>query len=183
MVATFAMDNGTVQGSDAIGIYSFTDTSLGIRKYVVDGKGFFFCLNPSHVSSYSGCYRPDGLVWYLRPFPFWAQFVIVPTFSIISSLANLQPFTGRKNQVNLVVMVLISCATYAANTVANHYIFNRTDVVSAIGAFTAGLLGNTYARKMRGTAFTLMVTGVLFLVPVSPRIRIYSEPTSISLFL
>jgi hypothetical protein len=38
MVATFAMDNGTVQGSDAIGIYSFTDTSPGIKKYVVDGK-------------------------------------------------------------------------------------------------------------------------------------------------
>ena len=30
-----------------------------------------------------------------------------------------------------------------------------------------GLLGNVYSRKMGGTAFTSMVTGVLFLVPVS----------------
>ena len=42
-----------------------------------------------------------------------------------------------------------------------------TDVVSAIGAFVVGFLGNVYSRKMGGTAFTSMVTGVLFLVPVS----------------
>jgi len=66
-----------------------------------------------------------------------------------------------------VVMVVISCCSYATNKVANHYIFNRSDIVSAIGAFTVGLLGNIYSRKMGGTAFTSMVTGVLFLVPVS----------------
>ena len=64
-------------------------------------------------------------------------------------------------------MVIISCCSYATNKVANHYIFNRSDVVSAIGAFTVGLLGNVYSRRMGGTAFTSMVTGVLFLVPVS----------------
>ena len=64
-------------------------------------------------------------------------------------------------------MVVISCCSYATNKVANHYIFNRSDIVSAIGAFTVGLLGNIYSRKMGGTAFTSMVTGVLFLVPVS----------------
>ena len=48
---------------------------------------------------------------------------------------------------------------------ANHYIFNRSDVVSCIGAFVVGLLGNMYSRVFRGTAFTAMVTGVLFLVP------------------
>jgi len=47
----------------------------------------------------------------------------------------------------------------------SHYIFDRSDVVSAIGAFTVGLLGNVYSRRMGGTAFTSMVTGVLFLVP------------------
>lgn len=66
-------------------------------------------------------------------------------------------------------MVIISCCSYTSNKVANHYIFNRSDVVSAIGAFTIGLLGNIYSRKMGGTAFTSMVTGVLFLVPVSRR--------------
>jgi uncharacterized membrane protein YjjB (DUF3815 family) len=63
-------------------------------------------------------------------------------------------------------MVVISCASYTSNKVANHYIFDRSDIVSAIGAFTVGILGNVYSRKFGGTAFTSMVTGVLFLVPV-----------------
>ena len=36
---------------------------------------------------------------------------------------------------------------------ANHFIFNRSDVVSAIGAFVVGLLGNIYSRIFGGTAF------------------------------
>ncbi|KAF8897669.1 hypothetical protein BD779DRAFT_1492018 [Infundibulicybe gibba] len=110
---------------------------------------------------YDGCYRPKGFPWYLQPFPTWTAFIIVPTFSTLSSLANLQPFKSKQ----LPVMVVISCCSYASNKIANHYIFNRSDVVSAIGAFTVGLLGNVYSRKMGGTAFTSMVTGVLFLVP------------------
>ena len=39
-------------------------------------------------------------------------------------------------------------------------------------SFAVGLLGNVYSRKMGGTAFTSMVTGVLFLVPVSPAVRL-----------
>jgi len=110
-----------------------------------------------------GCYRPKSFPWYLQPFPFWTSFIIVPLFSFLSSLSNLQPLKSRQ----LPVMVIISCCSYATNKVANHYIFNRSDVVSAIGAFTVGLLGNVYSRRMGGTAFTSMVTGVLFLVPVS----------------
>lgn len=110
-----------------------------------------------------GCYRPKHFPWYLQPFPTWTAFLIVPTFSLLSSLANLQPLRSKQ----LPVMVVISCASYASNKIANHYIFNRSDVVSAIGAFTVGVLGNVYSRKMGGTAFTSMVTGVLFLVPVS----------------
>ncbi|EIW82315.1 DUF1212-domain-containing protein [Coniophora puteana RWD-64-598 SS2] len=108
-----------------------------------------------------GCFRQGDWPWYLRPFPSWTEYIIVPIFSILSSLANLQPAKSKE----LVVMVVISCASYASNKVANHYIFNRSDIVSAIGAFTVGLLGNMYSRKMGGTAFTSMVTGVLFLVP------------------
>ncbi|KAJ3710400.1 DUF1212-domain-containing protein [Lentinula raphanica] len=109
----------------------------------------------------AGCYRPKHFPWYLRRFPPRTDLAIVPTFSLLSSLANLQPFRSKQ----LPVMVVISCASYASNKIANHYIFNRSDVVSAIGAFTVGVLGNAYSRKMGGTAFTSMVTGVLFLVP------------------
>lgn len=108
------------------------------------------------------CYRPTSFPWYLQRFPWWTQFPIVPIFSTISSLSNDQPYT-----LDLIVMVVISCISYAANKVADHFIFNRSDVVSAIGAFVVGVLGNLYSRRAGGTAFTSMVTGVLFLVPVS----------------
>ncbi|KAI0750823.1 DUF1212-domain-containing protein [Daedaleopsis nitida] len=148
VTGTFVSDNGTLSvingGAPLIGTFTFTSGAPLAREHIVDG-----------------CYRPPGFAWYLQPFPWWAQFFIVPTFSVLSSLANLQPFLT----VELAVMVVISCVSYAANKIANHFIFNRSDVVSAIGAFAVGLLGNIYSRRMGGTAFTSMVTGVLFLVP------------------
>jgi uncharacterized membrane protein YjjB (DUF3815 family) len=110
---------------------------------------------------FDGCLRTPENPWYMQPYPWWTQFFLVPMFSTLSSLANMQPIRSAQ----LPVMVVISCTAYAANKVANHFIFNRSDVVSAIGAFVVGVLGNTYSRKMGGTAFTSMVTGVLFLVP------------------
>ncbi|EDR12485.1 uncharacterized protein LACBIDRAFT_145192, partial [Laccaria bicolor S238N-H82] len=120
------------------------------------GNDFYLLLDPQ-----TRCYRPNSFPLYLQPFPTWTAAIIVPLFSTLSSLANLQPLRSKQ----LPVMVIISCFSYASNKIANHYIFNRSDVVSAIGAFTVGLLGNVYSRKMGGTAFTSMVTGVLFLVP------------------
>ncbi|KAJ7684037.1 hypothetical protein B0H17DRAFT_1160802 [Mycena rosella] len=122
---------------------------------------FSHILAPHTADVIEGCFRPQSAPWFRQPFPTYCAFVIVPIFSLVSSLANLQPVRSRQ----LPVMVVISCCSYASNKVANHYIFNRSDVVSAIGAFTVGLLGNVYSRKMGGTAFTSMVTGVLFLVP------------------
>ncbi|KAI0375696.1 DUF1212-domain-containing protein [Pilatotrama ljubarskyi] len=148
ITGTFVSDNGTFaninHGQPLEGTFTFVSGAPYIREHIIDG-----------------CYRPPTFPWYLQPFPWWTQFIIVPIFSIMSSLANLQPLWT----VELVVMVVISCVSYAANKVANHFIFNRSDVVSAIGAFAVGLLGNIYSRKMGGTAFTSMVTGVLFLVP------------------
>ncbi|KZW03811.1 DUF1212-domain-containing protein [Exidia glandulosa HHB12029] len=108
-----------------------------------------------------GCYRNPDWPWYLQEFPWWTLFILVPVFSFISSLSSMQPLKRK----DLPIMVVISCASFAANTAANYYIFERSDVVSAIGAFVVGLLGNLYSRVFRGTAFTVMVTGVLFLVP------------------
>ncbi|EJF61275.1 hypothetical protein DICSQDRAFT_61293 [Dichomitus squalens LYAD-421 SS1] len=148
ITGTFVSDNGTFaninHGEPLTGTFSFTSEAPFHREHIVDG-----------------CYRPPSFPWYLQKFPWWTQFIIVPIFSVLSSLANLQPLWT----VELVVMVVISCVSYAANKIANHFIFNRSDVVSAIGAFAVGLLGNLYSRKMGGTAFTSMVTGVLFLVP------------------
>ena len=146
MTGTWLADNDSSNSTvPQIGTWIFTHALPLAQQDIVDG-----------------CYRPRDFPWYLQPFPTWTAFIIVPVFSLLSSLANLQPLRSKQ----LPVMVVISCCSYASNKIANHYIFNRSDVVSAIGAFTVGVLGNVYSRKMGGTAFTSMVTGVLFLVPV-----------------
>jgi len=143
----FIVDNGTLTRPEipSFGSFTFTNGSA-----------------PLSMNMHDGCFRALENPWYLQPFPFWTQFITVPLFSTLSSLSNLQPW----RELDLVVMVVISCISFAANKAANHFIFNRSDIVSAIGAFAVGLLGNIYSRMFGGTAFTVMVTGVLFLVPV-----------------
>lgn len=58
-----------------------------------------------------GCTRQNGGPWYLQQLPVWTLFVLVPIYSVISSLWKLQPFRSKQ----LPVMVAISCLSYAAN--------------------------------------------------------------------
>lgn len=153
VVGGFVPDNGTFSfvngGKPLNGTFTFSDLADPLRR--------------EHIVV--GCFRQPDQPWYLQVFPWWTQFIIVPIFSLLSSLMNLQPIWTS----DMLVMIIISCASYTTNKVANHFIPNRSDFVSFIGAFSVGILGNIYSRRMNGTAFTVMVTGVLFLVPVSPQ--------------
>lgn len=64
-------------------------------------------------------------------------------------------------------MVIFSCAANAANRAVAIVFPSSAAATSAAGAFVVGILGNLYSRLGGGTAFTAMLTGVLFLVPVS----------------
>lgn len=66
----------------------------------------------------------------------------------------------------MAAMVAFSCAAYAANRGANRVFSDRPEMVSAVGSVVIGVCGNIWSRLGGGTAFTVMVTGVLFLVPV-----------------
>ncbi|KAG9124776.1 hypothetical protein FRC07_010268 [Ceratobasidium sp. 392] len=161
MPGVFTDDNGRIIFD---GAFSFLKPAASVSNTV------------KYVSK--GCMRNMNGPWYLQQLPIWTLLILVPVYSTISSLWKLQPFRSKQ----LPVMVIISCASYAANKgghalpiaawlplipleAANQFIFNRSDVVSAIGAFVTGILGNAYARIFRGTAFTAMVTAVSFLVP------------------
>jgi uncharacterized membrane protein YjjB (DUF3815 family) len=63
-------------------------------------------------------------------------------------------------------MVVILCISFAANNTANHFVYNRSNVVSAIGAFAVGFLGNVYSCRFGCAAPMEMVAGELFLVLV-----------------
>ena len=146
LVGIFAADNNNTFGTGipAAGQFSFTKAPTFHREHVIQG-----------------CYRQPENPWYLRPFPSWIQFIVVPLFSTISSMSNMQPLRSA----NMVSMVVISCISYTANKLATRYVFENSEVVSVVGAFVTGILGNLYALKFGGSAFTMMVTGVLFLVP------------------
>ncbi|KAF7968626.1 hypothetical protein HWV62_29791 [Athelia sp. TMB] len=174
ILANFTSDNSSITSvSGNTGVVTFANVNATLATYIVNGVyksagSYFDQLTNACVNA--GCFRKPGAAWYLRPPPFWAQFFIVPLFSLISSLNNLQPLWGGKYDRtqhfrNLVTMVVISSASFAANKLATKYVLDRTDIVSAVGAFAAGVMGNLYSRKFGGTAFTSMVTAVLFLVP------------------
>ncbi|KAE9408275.1 DUF1212-domain-containing protein [Gymnopus androsaceus JB14] len=118
-------------------------------------------LNYEQQHLVKGCFRDSSWHWMKQPFPWWTLLFLVPLYSTLSSLGNLQRFRS----VQLPVMVLFSCCSYAANRSTSIVLPGRTDIVAAAGAFVIGLLGNIYSRVIGGTAFTSMVTGVLFLVP------------------
>ena len=130
-------------------------SKVSTRKTMVDGIGKILPL--------PACMREPAWPWWMQALPWWTAFLLVPIYSICSSLSNLQYWRS----LQLPVMVLFSCCAYAANHATSLVLPGRTDIVSAAGAFVIGSLGNAYSRVVRGTAFTSMVTGVLFLVPVS----------------
>ncbi|KAI0322700.1 hypothetical protein OF83DRAFT_1048844 [Amylostereum chailletii] len=109
----------------------------------------------------SGCYRDPVWPWWRQPFPFWTLYFLVPLYSTCSSLSNLQSWRSWR----LPTMVIFSCCSFAANKAGNMFLGDSVDIASAAGALVIGLLGNFYSRFTGGTAFTAMVTGVLFLVP------------------
>jgi uncharacterized membrane protein YjjB (DUF3815 family) len=80
------------------------------------------------------CDRAPGLPWFQQGMPPIYQILLVPAFSLGLCLWNMQPLRSKE----LPVQVLIACLGYVANMAANHYIFDRSDVVSAIGAFVIG---------------------------------------------
>ncbi|QRV87456.1 pheromone-regulated membrane protein [Ceratobasidium sp. AG-Ba] len=142
---TFKSDNASVFPFDGTFVFKNTTVDLPSNSYY----------------QAKGCYRDPNWPWYLHAFPEWTLFFLVPIFSLLGSFASMQPLRS----IQLPVMVFISCAAFAANKAANRYIFNRSDVVSAIGAFVVGVLGNLYSRVFRGTAFVVMVNGIGFLIP------------------
>jgi len=65
----------------------------------------------------------------------------------------------------MIAMVAIACGAFTANKVASMFIYTHTDIVSFLGAAFVGFSGTLYARVRGGTPFTVMVTGILFMVP------------------
>lgn len=149
MSGSFSGMNGTIPVLN--GVFTFTNGTA------INGVGESEVLHQGRIQ----CYRDPSWEWWRQSVnPLWS-ILLVPLFSFFLSLWNLQPIWTKQ----MPVMVTIACIGWVCNYFANKFIFDRSDVVSFLGAFVIGLLGNMYSRIFKGTAFTSMVTGVLFLVP------------------
>lgn len=167
----FHASNTSADISVLSGSWTFLD-STNNNPYLAKGalRVEFMCTTSWRSA---GCYRNPSWPWYRREFPWWSLFFLVPLYAGCSSLANLQ----RIRSVQLPIMILFSCASYATTKAITIYVTDHVAVVSAFGAIVIGLCGNVWSRLGGGTAFTSMITGVLFLVPVGsipPRVAFYT---------
>lgn len=112
-----------------------------------------------------GCYRDESWGWYLQPLPPWVSYLLVPFFVLASAMANQQHWKSRQ----MLVIMVIACASFSVARLCNTYLGlkNHPDYVALIGSLVASILGNSYARLFGGTAYTVMLSGILLLVPVS----------------
>ncbi|OCF40184.1 hypothetical protein I317_06009 [Kwoniella heveanensis CBS 569] len=107
------------------------------------------------------CYRnPDWTYWWYTEPSDWWLFLLVPLFAFSLAVWFRADYRSR----DMIVMVLVACAGYVVNFFLTDQI-DQSNVVSAVSAFTLGILGNLYSRLGGGSAFPSMVVGILLLVP------------------
>ncbi|EJD01769.1 DUF1212-domain-containing protein [Fomitiporia mediterranea MF3/22] len=147
---TFYSTNDTtpdwLAASNLTGTWAFQETSSAALRDVING-----------------CYRDPSWSWYLRPLPWYSLVVLLPVLNLVLSMRRGQPLLTKQ----MPVMVIISCISTAATQVANRNmgLAGHPDYAALLGSFVVSLLGNLYSRKMGGTAYTIMLTGIWLLIP------------------
>lgn len=109
----------------------------------------------------NGCYRDPNWLWVFKPLPWQCLFFLAPLFIFCLASLNGQGLRGWR----IWIMILFGCCAFAANKIGNIYIYDRGDVVSAIGATVVGILGTIYGRYSEGDALPSMMPGILVLLP------------------
>lgn len=115
-----------------------------------------------------GCYRDPSWSIVFQPLGWQWLFALAPLFVFCLASLNGQ---GYKDWRRLLVIVAFGCSSFAANKLFNMWIYDRGDVVSAIGATVVGILGTIYGHYSEGDALPSMIPGILVLLPVS---RVFS---------
>jgi hypothetical protein len=110
-----------------------------------------------------GCYRDVSWPMFFQPLAWPWLFALAPLFILCLATLNGQ---GWRDWRRLLVIVAFGCCSFSANKVFNMWIYDRGDVVSAIGATVVGILGTIYGHYSEGDALPSMIPGILVLLPV-----------------
>ena len=110
-----------------------------------------------------GCYRDPAWPIVLQPLSWIWLFLLAPLFVFCLASLNGQ---GCKDWRRMLIIIVFGCSSFAANKVFNMWIYDRGDVVSAIGATVVGILGTIYGHYSEGDALPSMIPGILVLLPV-----------------
>ncbi|KWU42917.1 DUF1212-domain-containing protein [Rhodotorula sp. JG-1b] len=110
---------------------------------------------------YTCAYLRDGAPWYRARIPPWFYFLTVPCYLICMAVKNGQPLLRRDS----LAMVAIGSAGFAANYFSAKAFVNSSALVSFIGSFVVGVLGNLWARMTRESAFVVMIVGIFIQLP------------------
>ncbi|PIL34619.1 hypothetical protein GSI_03398 [Ganoderma sinense ZZ0214-1] len=103
---------------------------------------------------------PHGPWWQRTPSLWWA-FLTVPLYSLFLSLRNHAPWNRRE----LYLLIAISCIGWVTNHFTGTRFHNQSDISAAVGALAVGFVANIYGRFFNGSAFVVMITGILFQLP------------------
>ena len=109
-----------------------------------------------------GCYRDPSWSFIFQPIPWQYLLILAPIFVFSLACLNGQ---GIKDWRRITVMVLFGCLSFATNKLFNSWIYDRGDVVSAIGATVVGIAGTIYGHYSEGDALPSMIPGILVLLP------------------
>ncbi|KIJ62428.1 hypothetical protein HYDPIDRAFT_94568 [Hydnomerulius pinastri MD-312] len=103
---------------------------------------------------------PMGPWWQQTPSLWWA-FLTVPMYSLFLSMRLMAPW----RQKEIILLIAISCIGWVTNHFVGTKFPNQSDISAAVGAFAVGFVSNLYGRFFNGSAFVVMITGILFQVP------------------
>jgi uncharacterized membrane protein YjjB (DUF3815 family) len=153
-----------------------------------DITGTFTFTNGTSSSSTGqvSCPRnPMYTQWWYNPPPDWSLFLTVPTFAVALAMWFKQDWKSRDMLVSTGVAsagflvnywvkpVCLAIVMDNAGVTYNQLILvlrawvplqqlpERSDISSAVQAFTVGILGNMYSRIARGSAFPSMVSPLI----------------------
>ncbi|KAL7417887.1 hypothetical protein BDY24DRAFT_2582 [Mrakia frigida] len=99
--------------------------------------------------------------WYRATISPWFYFFTIPAYTLSLVARHGQPIF----RIQSVVMMALGSAGFSANYFSGRVFTGRPDITSTFGSFVVGVLGGIYERFMRGSAFVVIVPGILLQLP------------------